>query len=41
MPGAEVGDAVVDAIARQVVAVIVSVFDAEAYVALAEDRAPW
>ncbi|HEY6741703.1 MAG TPA: hypothetical protein VI110_05030 [Lapillicoccus sp.] len=41
MPGAEVGDAVVAAIARQVVAVIVSVFDAEAYVALAEDRAPW
>jgi hypothetical protein len=41
MPGAEVGDEIVAAIARQVVAVIVSVFDAEAYVALAEDRAPW
>jgi hypothetical protein len=38
-PDAEVGDAVVAAIARQVVAVIVSVFDAEAYVALAEDQA--
>jgi hypothetical protein len=37
MPGAEIGDAALAAIARQVVAVIVSVFDAEAYVALAMD----
>ena len=35
VPGAEVGDDVLAGIAGQVVAVIVSVFDAEAYVALA------
>lgn len=38
VPGAEVGDGVVAGIASQVVAVIVSVFDAEAYLALAEDE---
>lgn len=37
--GAEVADGLVARIASQVVAVIVSVFDAEAYVALAEDDA--
>lgn len=38
LPGAEVRDAVVAGIASQVVAIIVSVFDAEAYVALADDQ---
>jgi hypothetical protein len=38
LPRAEVQDAVVAGIASQVVAIIVSVYDAEAYVALAEDQ---
>ena len=38
LPRAEVQDAVVAGIASRVVAIIVSVYDAEAYVALAEDQ---